>query len=206
MKALLKVRAKELLQARRAKARLAAGPKSVPSPTAEFREVPGFPGYFVGTDATVWTEWRSRGKKLKSEWWVECTLGVMDRVGHIGAYVHDADGIKRRKGVHVLMLLAFIGPRPAGQLGRHLNDVKTDNRLGNLAWGTPQQNVDDAFRNGRTSNGERHPGAKLTAQDVLLIRQLAAEGEYHDSLATRFGVRQSRITRIVNRKAWRHVA
>jgi len=49
---------------------------------------------------------------------------------------------------HVWVLEAFVGPRPEGQLARHLNDNPQDNRLENLQWGTPAENVQDAITNG----------------------------------------------------------
>jgi hypothetical protein len=54
--------------------------------------------------------------------------------------------------VHVLMLEAFVSPRPEGQVGRHLNDVPDDNRLENLAWGTHQDNSRDSVTNGGHRN------------------------------------------------------
>lgn len=50
--------------------------------------------------------------------------------------------------VHHLVLEAFVGPKPEGLQARHLNDVKTDNRLENLVWGTVKENSQDAVRNG----------------------------------------------------------
>lgn len=50
--------------------------------------------------------------------------------------------------VHQLVLEAFVGPRPEGLQTRHLNDVKTDNALTNLCWGTPSENGYDQVRNG----------------------------------------------------------
>jgi len=50
--------------------------------------------------------------------------------------------------VHGLVLLAFRGLCPKGMEGSHLNDVKLDNRLKNLRWGTHKQNTTDAIRNG----------------------------------------------------------
>lgn len=50
--------------------------------------------------------------------------------------------------VHRLVALAF-HPNPSRlPLVRHLNDIKTDNRAVNLAWGTPSDNGDDSVRNG----------------------------------------------------------
>ena len=62
--------------------------------------------------------------------------------------------IKNKRGarvvrlVHQLVLEAFVGSRPEGADVRHLNDVPTDNRLENLAYGSRSENTEDAFRNG----------------------------------------------------------
>lgn len=70
-------------------------------------------------------------------------------------------GRPRRARVHVLVLEAFIGPRPKGMVARHLNDQQSDNRLENLAWGTPEQNREDARRNRNTVTwSEFHAGRK----------------------------------------------
>lgn len=52
--------------------------------------------------------------------------------------------------VHHLVALAFYGPRPAGMVVRHLNDDSDDNRAVNLAYGTPEENVQDRQRNAAT--------------------------------------------------------
>jgi hypothetical protein len=61
----------------------------------------------------------------------------------------------RRFLVHRLVAMAFLGPRPVGQVVRHLNDVKTDNQLANLAYGTKGDNRRDAVRNGRDWNARK---------------------------------------------------
>lgn len=45
--------------------------------------------------------------------------------------------------VHHLVLGAFVGPRPEGMETRHLNGVRTDCRLVNLAYGTQAENMAD---------------------------------------------------------------
>lgn len=64
-------------------------------------------------------------------------------------------GKRRQYCVSWLVLEAFVGPRPEGYLGCHKNDIKTDNRLENLYWGTNSQNQDDAVRNGRNPLARR---------------------------------------------------
>jgi hypothetical protein len=56
---------------------------------------------------------------------------------------------RRTHKVHRLVLQAFVGPCPPGMECLHDNDVKTDNHLENLSWGTSSANKFDAVRNGR---------------------------------------------------------
>jgi hypothetical protein len=66
------------------------------------------------------------------------------------------DGVKKSQAVHVLVLTAFVGPRPSGLVTRHGNGVKSDNRAVNLRWGTRTENAYDAVRHGQ------HPMSKRT--------------------------------------------
>ncbi len=58
-------------------------------------------------------------------------------------------GVNKRFRVHNLVAPVFLGPRPEGMSCRHINDVKTDNRVENLAWGTHAENMRDVVLNGR---------------------------------------------------------
>lgn len=57
-------------------------------------------------------------------------------------------GKTKLRYVHQLVLEAHVGPRPPGLHALHDNDIKPDNRLSNLSWGTPRKNSLDAVRNG----------------------------------------------------------
>lgn len=59
------------------------------------------------------------------------------------------------RAVHSLICEAFNGPRKPGQMCRHLNDIKLDNRPENLAWGSMRDNAADARRNGRMARVHR---------------------------------------------------
>lgn len=67
---------------------------------------------------------------------------------YLVARLADVGRKPRARLVHQLVAAAFLGPRPTGLVVRHLNDVKHDNRLTNLAYGTYGQNWDDAVANG----------------------------------------------------------
>lgn len=58
--------------------------------------------------------------------------------------------------VHVEVLNAFRGLRQQGQETRHLDGNSQNNRLRNLRWGTPEQNMADKFAHGRIPRGRTH--------------------------------------------------
>lgn len=79
-----------------------------------------------------------KGRVLKP-WLVE----GYSRVG-----LRDA-GKQKHIHVHRVVAEAFI-PNPDNlPLVRHLNDIRTDNRVENLAWGTVSDNEHDKVRNGK---------------------------------------------------------
>lgn len=73
--------------------------------------------------------------------------------GHLTVCLPPANGEARtskrnaRYYVHRLVLEAFVGPAPSGLIGCHDDDDPSNNRLGNLAWGTRAKNVYDYQRN-----------------------------------------------------------
>lgn len=105
--------------------------------------------------------------------------------------------------VHRLVLEAFVGPRPPGQVARHLNGRSRDNRLSNLCWGTQAENAADSVDHGTFSQGERHGMSKLDRAKVLEIRGSTETGV---TLARRFGVAPTTITAVRRGKAWAHVS
>lgn len=82
-----------------------------------------------------------------------------------------------------------------------------------LFIGTPAENCKDMTDKGRrakgvqTSNpGEKHPGAKLTEEQVKNIRSIFSKGGISKvDLGKQFGVSDSLIRAIVNRICWKHI-
>ena len=72
-------------------------------------------------------------------------------LGYVQFHTPVSPGSKQRirDYLHTWVLTAFVGPRPPGGVARHLNDVRTDNRLENLVWGSRSDNMNDAYRNER---------------------------------------------------------
>lgn len=70
--------------------------------------------------------------------------------------LYDKDNVPRVHYVHHLVLNAFVGEKPFdAAVARHLNDVKNDNRVENLAWGTESDNSFDKVKNGNDHYASR---------------------------------------------------
>ena len=128
-------------------------------------------------------------------------------------YLHvSMPGNKRQKTrkVHHLVLEAFVGPCPEGMECRHLNGNKQDHRLKNLKWGPGKETAADCKRHGTFNPpvGERAGSSKLTESKVKLIRMLytAKWLQFRQwELGKLFSVGQDMISRIINRKYWKHI-
>ena len=71
---------------------------------------------------------------------------------------------KKRVYVHKLVMLSFVGPRPAGMEVRHLDGNRANPRFDNLCYGTSSQNREDAYRHGtRNPETDRKIAAKTIA-------------------------------------------
>lgn len=73
-----------------------------------------------------------------------------------------------------------------------------------LFLGTPLSNMQDKIAKGRAKwlKGEELPGAKLTEQDVVAIRDSTETGAV---LARRYGVCQALISGVKHRTKWSHI-
>jgi hypothetical protein len=172
----------------------------------EYRDLEplGFPGYRVGSDGSVWSRWKSA---LRVGWALSDQWHRLKPFFHRGRHKVHLRPDKRNKNrfVQALVLTAFVGPCPEGLECRHLNDVKTDNRLANLCWGTRADNVKDAIRNQTHRRGVNHPFAKLTDADVVEIRKLRLAGLSLRAIARVKGVSNCAIGQVLDGKSWKHV-
>lgn len=111
----------------------------------------------------------------------------------------------RVERAQVLVLEAFVGPRPAGLYACHDDDIGTNNRLSNLYWGTPRENSQDKIARGRQPRGSSIPWAKLTEADVAAIRAMKGRAP-QKAIGEMFGIGQGHVSRIHAGHQWRHVA
>jgi hypothetical protein len=154
--------------------------------------VKDFPNYLISSEGNLWSKKQKRF--LQSNF----------SNGYRRATLFGNNKTKKRIKIHRLVLLAFKGEPQKGQVSRHLNDIKADNRLLNLTWGTRSENSKDAYRNNKQSSiGENNPNAKLTTQEVREILDLYKHKIFNQlELGRLYGITNSAISLIVLRKKW----
>ena len=64
-------------------------------------------------------------------------------------------GSRKVFSVHVLVMAAFVGPRPEGAVTRHLDGNPLNNHLTNLAYGSQSENLRDAVAHGTHAHAKK---------------------------------------------------
>lgn len=141
-----------------------------------YKEIPGYPGYRVGNDGSLWTCRRKGGSdrganRLTNTW---RRLKATSNNGYLRVALVQ-DGKSRSRSVHCLVLEAFVGPCPAGMEACHYPDAnRANNQLSNLRWATRSENAKDKYR-------DKPPTTEKKCRRCGVIKPLA--GFYRDSRA-----------------------
>lgn len=113
----------------------------------------------------------------------------------------------RMQMAHRVLYALVKGPIPEGMVVRHTCDNSRCINPEHLVLGTQRENMADRERRGRNGNmGEKSPWARLTAEEVVSIRErYAAGGITLKELGLMHGVSQNTIHAIVTGFSWKHV-
>lgn len=167
------------------------------TPEEIWRDIPGYEGlYQVSNRGNVYSFPRNgtNGGVL-----AKCTMRGEWTTAHL-----CRGNIKRKIHIHKLVMITFVGPRPNGMQINHKNGIKTDNRIENLEYCTPRQNIAHAVRNGLwpCQVGKNNGNSKLTDEKVLAI--FRAKG-FQWQIGEEFGVCQQLVSLIKRKKIWAHL-
>lgn len=165
-----------------------------------WRTVPGYPAYEVSADGIVR---RCQGFRCRR---AHRVLVPFIRPNGYAQVILYRDGRRQRFGVHQLVALAFLGPKPSPlHQVAHLDGQRLNNHVSNLAWLLPIENDAHKDLHGTRLRGSQIHSAKLVEAQVLLIRQALAIGIRQCALAQAYGVSDSTVSLIARAKTWRHV-
>lgn len=166
----------------------------------EWKAIPGYEGrYEVSDQGRV----RSLGHRvrivIRGAETTRFSPGKILTPGRSGSSGHLSVAIGKGNSVlvHILVMLAFEGPRPDGADVAHNDGDPTNNCFSNLRYATRSSNNQDVVFHGRR---------RFSVSEVLRIRTDAKK--YHGAnkaLAEEFGVSEGTISAIYTRRTYGYV-
>ena len=165
-----------------------------------WKAITGYPGYEVSDHGNV-RSWRTPNKRSPRPLEPR-QLRRTDRFGYQHVKLCNGPEQKQR-AVHVLVLEAFVGPRPDGCVARHVNDNDRSNCcLVNLAWGTRFENESDKLRHGTRNRGSAVNTSKLSASQAIEVFSMRLPAAVIGAL---YGISDVAVRKIKLGHSWRHV-
>lgn len=125
----------------------------------ELKPIPSYPGYKITREGKVWSD--------KSNWWLKSKIHKFGRnklISYNMVNLFTVDKKVRVVPIYRLLLEAFVGPRPEGMVGRHLDGDSLNDDLDNLCWGTYLENTQDMTKH--------YEQGKLAVKQIKKIRQI----------------------------------
>ena len=175
------------------------------STTEQWKHIPGWEDRYEVSD-------QGRVRSLPTTF-VNQFGAVGTRHGKIRAQYVDKRGYRhvslyrgnkgKRYGVHQLVMLAFVGPRPNRSMVCHNDSNPGNNMLSNLRYDTNSGNQLDRVANGTSARGTANSHNVHSPDAIREIRRLYASGALSQrEIGEMYGVRQAAISAIVTGKSW----
>lgn len=160
----------------------------------EARTIPGFSGYMVSDNGEVYSKnYNKTGiiRKMKQR---------ANRDGYMQVQITRDDGQPKRVTVHRLVAITFLEKINGKEHVNHKNGNKSDNRVENLEWCTPSENIKHALYVTKTQSIERvkklalknieqrRKNPKLTVEQINEIEEIYNTTQTsHRQLAKKYG-------------------
>jgi len=143
-----------------------------------------------------WAKVNRRGRNECWEW-----QGYHDKNGYGNHQLGGRNFLTHR----IAWILSHRKLIPPGLCVMHVCDNPPCCNPSHLKLGTKTENSLDMVRKGRSARGEKHWHARLSAEEVLRIRELRRSGIPISELASKFDVSRMTIYDIAARKNWTHI-
>ncbi len=119
------------------------------------------------------------------------------------------NGHRKNHYIHRLVAKYFVfNPCPSKfNCVNHIDFNKQNNEPTNLEWTDYYGNIHHTIKNGRAVylEGEDKPTAKITANDVIEIRNRSSQGETKRRIAEDYPISEKEISAIVLKRKWKSV-
>ena len=122
----------------------------------------------------------------------------------VALYSWDGRG-KKTHAIHRLVASAFLGPCPPHKQHNHIDGNKKNNGVTNLEYITPSENVRHAQRLGlirKRERGYENPTAKLSEQQVEIIRQKIQNRVPYRLIAEEFSISAQTVCNVKKGKCY----
>ena len=160
-----------------------------------WKDCKGYEGkYQVSSYGRIWSVVSQRYLKQRIRQNGYCEVGLVAK-----------NGKRKAELVHRLVAIAFIDNPNSYPFVNHLNGIKTDNRIENLEWATPQQNSRHAYDNNLgnfqeklAKSLEKAQQAKQKSYSVYYDGNLIGQYKGRKAAAEVVGCDPCTITRCIN--------
>jgi len=169
------------------------------------KTIPGFPNYCATKDGRIWSKpRRGKGCSEKGKW---LKMAIREN-RHLYVYLYK-NGKQYKRYIHRLVLETFVGICPKNMECCHNDGNPKNNHVSNLRWDTKKANFIDSMNHGtlkQYESGEKHPQAKLTKQNIRMIIYMYKTKLFSQrEIAGIYNVCTGHISRIINKKKWKHI-
>lgn len=144
-----------------------------------WKPIPGYLDYKVSNFGRV----KSLGRFVRGKhrgYFIEGRIlkPIKNKGGYLKVNI-SVNGQRQEHKIHQLVMSAFVGDRPDGLQVNHIDEDKTNNRLDNLEYVTPKENINHGTHNARASKNltglKRSPESCKRIKNAVRRRARAVE-------------------------------
>lgn len=162
-----------------------------------WKDIPGYEGmYRVSDMGRVESLHRVITRSNGTSWTIRAKiLKPYLHKGYWGVNLCNDSG-HRFTDIHLLVALAFLGPRPGGYHTHHKDGDKTNNNVENLEYKQLEEHHSHHVR------GSKHPLSKIDEETARQVKHLMAQKVKRSEIVARTGVSVHIIKDIQRERTW----